>query len=262
MASHEEFYMEPSSWSFIVTPVFITSFLLSVLLPKLLSPLACGIFQPRTKDIPSKMQTHFHTLLGSTIHAVVVVVLSLYTILSGSLGTNHIFSKSPLGFVTMEISLGYFTGDFFVCLLDPHLRGDAGSLLHHIAGLLSVLASLYNQGIFMFFVIYRMVSEASTPSVNLRFYHYQLGNKDSFWYTFASLSMMVLFFLTRIILIPFHWYTLINTLLEPECTLIVPIGWRAWIVGGFLIFDILNLYWFSKMVKGARKVYFPPKKDH
>ncbi len=260
-SSNEEFYMEPSSWSFVIAPATITSFLLAIILPKLLSPLACGIFEPRTKDISLKMYTHFHTLLSSTIHAIVVVALSVYIILSGTLGTNLIFSKSPLGFILMQISVGYFAGDFVVCLLDPYLRSDSSSLLHHITGLMSILFSLYKQGIFMFFVIYRMTSEVSTPSVNLRWYHYQLGNKDSFWYAFASLSMMVLFFFSRIILIPYHWYYLIQTLLDPQCSVIVALGWQIWIISGFAVFDILNLYWFSKMVKGARK-FFVSKKEH
>ncbi|XP_064383480.1 TLC domain-containing protein 4-B-like [Halichondria panicea] len=256
----EEWYVEPSSWNFVITPVSIISFIIALILPKLLSPLACGIFQPRTKNIPPKLQTHFHTLISSTIHAIVVTVIDVYLILSGSLGTNYIFSKNSLGFASLQFSLGYFVGDFIVCFMDPYLRSDMGSISHHVTGLLSISFSLANQGIFMYLITFRTIAELSTPFVNLRWYHYQLGNKDNFWYKFASLSMMALFFLSRIATLPYNWYALIVTLMDPQCAVIVKIYYRVWIVSGYLVLDFLNLYWFSKMLKGARK-FFSQKKD-
>ena len=216
----EEWYVEPSSWKFVVTPVSITSFIIALILPKL-SPLACGMFQPRTKTIPAKLYTHLHTLLSSTIHAIVVTVLDVYLILSGSLGTNYIFSKNYLGFASLQFSLGYFVGDFIVCFMDPYLRSDKGSILHHVTGLSSLILSLANQGMFMYSLIFRTISELSTPFVNLRWYHYQLGNKNGFWYKFASLSMLVLFFISRIATIPYQWYVLFVTLMDPQCWVIV-----------------------------------------
>ncbi len=254
----EEWYVEPSSWKFVVTPVSITSFIIALILPKL-SPLACGIFQPRTKNIPAKLQTHFHTLLSSTIHAIVVTVLVVYLILSGSLGTNYVFSKNYLGFICLQISLGYFVGDFIICFMDPHLRSDIGSILHHVTGLLSLTFSLSNQGIFIYLIVFRTFAELSTPFVNLRWYHYQLGNKNGFWYKFASKSMLVLFFLSRIATLPYLWYGLIMTLTDPQCAMLVKLHYRVWLFCACLVLDSLNVYWFSKMLKGAMKFYSQTK---
>lgn len=107
----------------------------------------------------------------------------------------------------------------------------------------------------MYLITFRTIAELSTPFVNLRWYHYQLGNKDNFWYKFASLSMMALFFLSRIATLPYNWYALIVTLMDPQCAVIVKIYYRVWIVSGYLVLDFLNLYWFSKMLKGARKFF-------
>ena len=63
----------------------------------------------------------------------------------GLMGSNHVL-KSPLGFATMQISFGYFTGDFIINLLDPKLRADTGMLVHHVAGIVGIGLSLFYQG--------------------------------------------------------------------------------------------------------------------
>ena len=246
---------EPTSWHYLFTPAFLMSFIVTLVLPLVLSPLACGILVPQSKNVPANRQTHFHTLSSSTVHAVVASVLAVYLLVSGTLGPTHVFSKSSVGFATMQLSLGYFTGDFIVSLLDPVLRSDVGSIIHHLAGITSISIGLVHQGKLMFFIVYRLISELSTPMVNLRWFHYQLDNKNSCGYSFASLSMMITFFLFRIVPIPWHWIVLIQTLNDPLCPIVVELQWRIWIVGIYIVFDVLNLYWFSKMIKGAMKVY-------
>lgn len=257
MMDSTEWFEDPSSWNYVMSPPFYVSLTFTLLLPFVLSPLACGILIPKSRNIPPKKYIHFHTLLTSTLHGLVVSLLSVYLLSTeGNLGTSRIFSKSPLGFTTLQISVGYFLGDLFVCLLDPVLRSDPGTLLHHLAGLTSMAISLVHQGKLMFFIVCRLISELSTPFVNLLLFNQHMSVKSGFVFWFASLGMLVTFFVVRICTIPWYWYSLVYALLyDPLCPVIVELQWRIWILCMYGIFDILNLYWFVKMVRGAVKVF-------
>ena len=60
-------------------------------------------------------------------------------------------------------------------------------------------------------------------------------------------------FLCRMVKMPWHWYALYDTISSVEganVSMLVII--QALI--NFVSFDVLNVYWFSKMVKGAVKL--------
>jgi len=251
----EVFTKDPSSLPYIFTPAFVVSFIVTLLCPFVVCPLLFPVLIPRYNSL-GETKSHFNTLLSSTIHAVIASSLTIYILVFGVLGTNRVFSKSPLGFTLMQISLGYFVADMFVCLQDPLLRKDIGSMFHHLAGIIGIGLGLYHQGWFAFFIVYRIISELSTPFVNLRWVFYELGPpyKDSFWYYFASFGMVVTFFLCRILVIPWHWYEVLVTITHPSA-LIVPLVLRVWICVNYIMFDVLNLYWFGKMIRGLVKVY-------
>lgn len=250
----EVFTKDPSSISYIFTPAFIASFTVTLLCLFVVCPLLFPILIPRYRSLGSR-RSHFDTLLSSTIHAVVVSSLTCYIFMFGVLGTNRVFSKSPLGFTTLQISLGYFIADFYGCLHDPNLRKDIGSLLHHVAGIIGIGLGLYHQGLYAFFIIFRLLSELSTPFVNLRWVFYELGPpyKDSLWYYVASLGMVISFFLCRILVLPWLWYQLLTTIVHPSSVIVPPVL-RVWICINYTMFDVLNVYWFGKMIRGAIKV--------
>lgn len=230
------------------------SFSATLISPYFLSPLIWRILLPATKR-PSRTDIHFHTMLSSTVHAVVSSSLCVYIMSYGLMGTNRLFSKLPLGFTTMQISLGYFVGDFIVCLCDTRLRNDKCSVMHHVAGIVGIFLCLFYQGKAMFFVIYRLIAECSTPCVNLRWVLADIGKKDKSLYVIAGISMMITFILCRIIVIPWHWYEVVSTVVTKECALLIPLYFRVWLGFNYLIFDVLNVYWCCRIIKGAIKLY-------
>ena len=253
MSEKEEFYEEPNSLPYIITPAFISSFVITVLCSVVFSPLLWPLITPKYHTI-NERKSYFNTMLSSTIHAVTVSSLTSYILSSGSLGTNRSFSKSPLGFATMQISLGYFVADLIICLMDPFLRRDMGSMTHHVAGIVAISLGLFYQGKFMFFIIYRLISELSTPFVNLWSTFRTLDEKNTIWYAFSSIGMVTTFCVCRIMPMPWHWYVLWFTIIDPA-SFIVPLHFRVLTVINFLAFDVLNVYWFSKMVRGAVKLF-------
>ena len=256
----EVFSYDPDILPFLLTPVLLASFLASFLFPYTVSPLLWRILLPANKIPTIRTNMHFHSMLSSTVHAIVSSALSVYILVYGLMGTNRVFSKSPLGFTAMQVSLGYFLGDFVVCLLDQKLRNDKGNMTHHIAGIVGLSLCLFYQGKAMFFVVYRLIAEVSTPFVNLRSILYDLGNKDGFLYYFAAINMLITFVCCRIIVIPWHWYEILTTVVTEECALLIPLYFRVWIGLNYIAFDILNAYWCYRIVRGALKLYQSERK--
>lgn len=239
-------------WTFFLTPSFAAAFVVTFLCPYVLSPALRRVLLPNLNDLKDKTML-FHSLLGSTLHSVVSFSLAVYIIVFAGMGSTLAYSNSKLGMASMQISFGYFVADFCVCLLDPYMQSDLGSLAHHLTAIFGIGMSIYLRGQFMFFVVYRLIAEFSTPFVNWRFLIYMTGGKEGVWYIVASLVMMLSFFLCRIVLIPWHWYMVVVTLLSPEAAVLSHIVvW--WSVVTYLVFDIINIYWISKMVKGAVKI--------
>ena len=257
----EIFHYEPSIWPFFITPAFLIAFLASLLIPYLISPPFWSLLLPASKN-PPKSNMYFHTMLTSTIHAIVSTLLTSYLLAFGLMGSNRVFSKSSLGFATMQISLGYFIGDLIVCLIDPKLRADRASMIHHIAGIVGLALCLFYQGKFMFFVVYRLIAECSTPFVNLRRILHDLKEKDGGLYIFVGFGMLITFVLCRIIVIPWHWYEILTVVVTEEAALLVPLFFRVWLGGNYLVFDFLNIYWCYKIMRGALKLFNSMRKSN
>ena len=248
----EDFVNDQDTLSYFLTPAFLISLSTALLSPYYVSPLFWRILLPASKRPPTT-NIHFHTMLSSTLHAVISSTLCAYILWYGLMGTNRIFSRLPLGFTTIQISLGYFVGDFIVCLLDPKLRSDKASMMHHVADIVGISLGLFQEGNGMFFVILLLLTECSTPFVNFRFILYYLGEKDKLLYTFAGMIMLIAFILFRIVVIPWHWYEILTTAMSEECALLIPLFFRVWLGFSYLVFDVINVYWCYKMIRGALK---------
>lgn len=193
-----------------------------------------------------------NTLPGSTIHAIIVGPLSLVAICGGYVD-NYIITESDFGFLTLQLSLGFFLGDFILVLSSKRLRKDKGAIVHHLVSMAGIFYSLYNHGQFIYFSLYRLATELSTPFVNLRLLLHQIGiSKSSTWYIMSAVMMAISFFVVRILPIPWHWWVLV-TMVTDEASLKVSLIFRICLIAVFVVFDLLNAYWMLSIGKGAVK---------
>ena len=248
------FTMEDSSLPFLLNPVSVAAFFTTLFVCFVVSPPIRLYLAKVCGELPERSTKHFDTLLGSTVHAVVVVAFTFYIMAFGLLGEYRVFSKSSLGFITLQVSLGYFLADLVIVLMDPKLRSDKGSLMHHLAGITGIGLCLYFQGKLMYFIIARLISEASTPFVNLRWILHEFHITDGKLFKTAAHGMLVTFFTARIVTMPWYWYETYHCYMHPGIVL-VPDCFKVWAICNFLVFDMLNLYWFYRMVLGAIKFY-------
>uniref|UniRef100_A0A182YEC0 Uncharacterized protein n=1 Tax=Anopheles stephensi TaxID=30069 RepID=A0A182YEC0_ANOST len=104
---------------------------------------------------------------------------------------------------------------------------------------------------------FMFMMELSTPFVSFRSILSVMGLKQSKLYVINGLVMLVTFFWCRVFLMPYVCYYYSQVVNKPffEAVWNLPWGCKASILALFLP----QLYWFRLMVRGAMKVFFPPK---
>lgn len=239
----------------VISPVVFISFAATLVCNFIIGPVLMRFIAP--KRTFGQKEAYMHSFLASTIHAIVACANATIILIQGDLNKDRIFAINSASVVSLHFTMGYVLGDFLACLLDPYLRSTYSNLIHHLAMISGIFLCLYYE-LFVSFVVYRLLSELSTPFVNWRSFLQELGDKKSRWYTTAALGMLVSFFLCRVLVIPWHEYTLFAALLSNEAST-VPLILKTIMVLNSVPFDLLNSYWFYKILKGAAKYLFPQK---
>jgi len=216
------------------------------------------VFTKERVDRLGHKKHYLYSTLTSSVHAVVAVILGAYCLSTGELSLDTALSTSYLGTICMYLSLGYSIADFITCLVDKHMRTELGMVMHHFAMICGISMGLY-YSYYNFFIVYRFLSEFSTPWVNLWWIIHNVKVKGEKLYTFASLMMMATFFACRVAVIPWHTYTL-QVALHSQSSALIPWYLRIYMFVNFEAFDILNIFWFYKMSRGAYKLFCGKKK--
>lgn len=232
-----------------VSPVVFLSFAATLLCSYTLSPWLLNFIAPSKKF--GEKTVYLHTLFSSTIHAIISCTSTAFLLAQGDLVKDKIFAVNSTGVTILHITVGYVFGDTFICLMDRYLRGVYSNFLHHVAMIAGILFCLH-YGIFLFFAHYRFLSEFSTPFVNWRAILYETGDKKSRQYAVVAISMTISFFLCRVMVIPWHNYILFAVLLSTEASS-VPLILKVYTTVNYVTFDVLNVFWFYKILKGAYK---------
>ena len=220
-----------------------------------LSPVLTPMVVTKYSEFDRHKKAYWNTLLGSTVHAIIVTVMTCYALLFDSLGEEYIFSLSPIGRALIRFSLGYFITDFVFVMADREMRRDVMNFCHHTISMFGIWLGVYNDGVALFWIVYRFFSELSTTFVNIRWCMSAVNYpKSSSAYIVNSLMLAVTFYIARIFIIPYHWYTMYYVYLDPSITMVWPLFIRYWMIITFVVFDILNIVWAYKIVAGGYKL--------
>ena len=229
-------------------------FLFTMLCGLLIAPNVSPIV-PKYKDLDKHKKAYLNTLLGSTIHAVILLVVTIYLLMFDKFREEYIFSQSFVGRALLRFSLGYFCADGILIMLDSKMRRDTLSVVHHALGVFGIWLGVYYDGVAMYWIVYRFITESSTPFVNALHWMNDIGYpKRSPVFITNSLLLIAVFYSFRIFIIPYHWWGLYYYVyLDPSVTLIWPVIVQYWMVITFVLFDALNLIWVYKLTKGGYK---------
>lgn len=153
------------------------------------------------------------------------------------------------------ISVGYFIWDLLICLRYFKLFG-VGFLFHAVAALTMIGLTL--RPVCQAWIGKFLLFEASTPFVNINWYITQLARGSSkpvvpLWFNVLNGVLLIsVFFLVRLV-----WGFIAVAILIHEMWQVwdqIPLYVSAIILGINVSLDILNVHWFSKMLRIAKKM--------
>ncbi|XP_059650253.1 uncharacterized protein LOC132296005 isoform X2 [Cornus florida] len=200
----------------------------------------------------------------STVHAIFIATMSVYFVFWSDLFTNQhgIFTlrSSPLSTFSLGVSVGYFLADLgMIFWLYPSLGGIEYIVHHSLSGIAVAYSMLTGEGQFYTFMV--LISEVTTPNINMRWYLDTAGLKRSNTYLING----VMIFLSWLVM-----HTLISLLCGPiRILLFIYMFYHVYLhyeqvlrmhTFGFflalvvpLALSFMNLMWFGKIIKGLRK---------
>ncbi|KAA8537108.1 hypothetical protein F0562_029586 [Nyssa sinensis] len=191
----------------------------------------------------------------STVHAIFIATMSLYFVFWSDLFSDHrlaglvTFRSSPLSTFTLGVSVGYFLADLgMIFWLYPSLGGIEYIVHHSLSGVAVAYAMFSGEGQLYTFMV--LISEVTTPEINMRWYLDITGLKRSIAYLINGVMIFIAWLVARILLFIYMFY---HVYLHYDQVL------QMHTFGFVLVFAVpsalatMNLMWFGKIIKGLKK---------
>ncbi|KAK6931994.1 TRAM/LAG1/CLN8 homology domain [Dillenia turbinata] len=192
----------------------------------------------------------------STIHAIFIASISSYFVFWSDLFSDqHVddlitFRSSTLSTFSLGVSVGYFVADLTMILwLYPSL-GGIQYVIHHSLSAIAVAYSM-SSGEGQLYTYMVLISEVTTPEINLRWYLDMAGMKRSTAYLINGVVIFFAWLVARILLFVYMFY---HVYLHYDQVI------QMHIFGYLLVFvvpsvlAVMNLMWFWKILKGLKKI--------
>ncbi|KAE8789378.1 Transmembrane protein 56 [Hordeum vulgare] len=190
----------------------------------------------------------------STVHAIFITFMSVYLVFFSDLFSDKLdgpvtFRSSKLSDITLAVSVGYFITDIAMIFWVYPSLGGMEYVLHHFLSLVSIVYSVYS-GEGQLYTYMVLISEGTTPGINLRWYLDTAGLKRSKAYIVNGTLMVAAWLVARIILfiyLFYHIYFHYDDVMQMRffsCLLIFGVP---------SILLIMNTIWFAKILRGLKK---------
>lgn len=191
----------------------------------------------------------------STFHAIFITVMSLYFVFWSDLYSDELlagfvtFRSSSLSTFSLGVSVGYFLADLgMICWFYPSL-GGMEYVVHHLLSIAAVAyAMLTGEGQLYTYMV--LISETTTPGINLRWYLDVAGMKRSGAYVMNGVVIFFAWLVARILLFIYLFYHIY--LHYDQVKQMHNIGLLLVVVVPSVL-AVMNLMWFAKIIKGLKK---------
>ncbi|GMI67131.1 hypothetical protein like AT4G19645 [Hibiscus trionum] len=220
-----------------------------------LTQLFCNVYFKSYPSLSKIKQIEWISRSISTFHAIFIAIMSLYFVFWSDLYSDHqyadlvAFRSSALSTFTLGVSVGYFLVDLGMIIWFYPFLGGMEYVLHHLLAVAAVAYSmLTGEGQLYTFMV--LISETTTPGINLRWYLDTAGMKRSRAYLINGVVIFVAWLVARIILFVYLFYHLY--LHYDQVKQLNTYG-RMLIVIVPSVLSVMNLMWFGKIIKGMRK---------
>ncbi|XP_028800501.1 transmembrane protein 56-like [Neltuma alba] len=188
----------------------------------------------------------------STVHALFVAFSSFYLLIMLDMFHEDSYDElivnrsSDLSDTVLGISVGYFLTDLAMILWEFPVLGGLEYVLHHGLSLFSIILSLLS-GRGQIYVLMVLLSESTTPFVNLRWYLDVAGLKNSKLYIGNGVALFLSWLIARILLFIFFFAHM--WIHFDEIRGIYALGFYS-LIGVPPVLAMMNVVWFWKIAKG------------
>lgn len=190
----------------------------------------------------------------SSAHAIFITAISLYLIVTTDLFSDRVkgpitFRSSIISTSALGVSVGYFITDLaMIFWLYPSL-GGMEYVLHHTLSLVSIAYTMLSgEGQFYTYMI--LLSETTTPEINMRWFLDTAGLKKSSAYLVNGIMIFVVWLVARIFLflyVFYHIYLHYSQIMQMHL-----FGYYLVLTVPSVLF-VMNTVWFTKILKGVMK---------
>lgn len=191
----------------------------------------------------------------STFHAIFITVMSLYFVFWSDLYSDELlagfvtFRSSSLSTFSLGVSVGYFLADLgMICWFYPSL-GGMEYVVHHLLSIAAVAYAMLT-GEAQLYTYMVLISETTTPGINLRWYLDVAGMKRSGAYVMNGVVIFFAWLVARILLFIYLFYHIY--LHYDQVKQMHNIGLFLVVVVPSVL-AVMNLMWFAKIIKGLKK---------
>ncbi|ESR61980.1 hypothetical protein CICLE_v10016228mg [Citrus x clementina] len=191
----------------------------------------------------------------STVHAIFITALSLYYVFWSDLFSDQqhtgpiTFRSSWLSNFGLGVSVGYFLADLgMIFWLYPSLGGMEYVVHHSLSGIAVAYSMFSGEGQLYTYMV--LISEVTTPEINMRWFLDTAGMKRSTAYLVNGVIIFFTWLIARILLFVYmfyHVYLHYDQVVEMHA-----IGYLLVFVVPFVL-AIMNVMWFGKILKGLKK---------
>ncbi|KAK9749714.1 hypothetical protein RND81_02G145600 [Saponaria officinalis] len=205
--------------------------------------------------LPRMKQVEWDNRIISTLHAMVITALAFYLAFWSDLYADDqhrgsfLFRSSALSTFVLGVSVGYFISDISMILWFYPALGGMEYLLHHLLSMAALVYAMLNrEG--QFYTLLALLSELTTPGINLRWYLDAVGMKRSKAYVANGVAVFFTWLVARIFLfiyVFYHIYTHFNQIKQ-----LSEFGYYLTLISPCVL-GALNLMWFVKITKGMMK---------
>lgn len=190
----------------------------------------------------------------STVHAIFITVMSVYLVFFSGMFSDQLdgpvtVRSSSLSSFTLGVSIGYFITDIaMIYWLYPAL-GGMEYVIHHMLSLMSTMYAMLS-GEAHVYIYMGLITETTTPGINLRWFLDVAGMKNSKAYLVNGVAMVVTWLVARIILFMYLFYHMFVH--YDQIKKMNTFGYFLVLIAPCIIF-VMNVLWFSKILKGLKK---------
>lgn len=204
------------------------------------------------KNCPREHSVEWDSRVMGFIHGALQTVLAIFCLHEAKDYTDEemVWGHSLIPITSCNIFIGFIAYDIVIVLAYKEIR-EVATIIHHTV-FISLALICCHFYFLKFAFAWLMLTEASTPSLHIRWFMDVSGAKGNPWYIYNGLALTVIFFVVRVVfyglgLAHMFLYLLpeINKAPHPVMRVVPYV-----VAAGYA----LNLFWFNKLFRGAMKV--------